>query len=54
MGVLLALAHEFDMLALTLRIQRMLLLPAGHAYLEEHQKTTKLPLDARLSLKEVS
>ena len=30
MGVLLALAHEFDMPALTLRIKRMLLPPAGH------------------------
>jgi len=30
MGVLLALAHEFDMLALTLRIKRMLLPPSGH------------------------
>jgi len=30
MGVLLALAHEFDMPALTLHIKRMLLPPAGH------------------------
>ena len=30
MGVLLALAHEFDMPALTLRIKRMLLPPVGH------------------------
>ena len=30
MGVLLGLAHEFDMPALTLRLKRMLLPPAGH------------------------
>ena len=42
MGVLLALAHEFDMPGLTPRIKRMLLLPAGHAYAED-RKPVKLP-----------
>ena len=41
MGVLLALAHEFDMPILTLRINRMLMLPAG--YLEDEMHATPPP-----------
>jgi len=52
MGVLLALAHEFDMPGLTLRIKRMLLLPAGHAYAED-RKLVKLPTHSCLHLKRV-
>ena len=39
MGVLLALAHEFDMPALTLRIKRMLLPPAGRLEVRLFMKT---------------
>ena len=39
MGVLLALAHEFDMPALTLRIKRLLLPPAGYLVDPTHANT---------------
>jgi len=38
MGILLALAHEFDMPALTLRIKRLLLPPAGYLVDPTHGK----------------
>ena len=41
MGVLLALAHEFDMPALTLRIKRMLMSPDG--YIEDQARKNPPP-----------
>ena len=51
-GTLLALAHEFNMPALAVRMRRLLMLPRGFTYIED-QRPAKFPREGCSDLMKV-